>query len=55
MAKYSKFDVRNKKKRNDKYKSEKRFSSPKPKENMRQSELYDAEFDLPSLRGRQKV
>lgn len=55
MAKYSRFDQRNKKKRNDKYRSDKKFISSKPKNNVKYTEIYNEEIDIPSLRGWQKT
>jgi len=53
MAKYSRFDPKNKKKRNDKYRSERKYTSSKlTKNTMKDVDKYDETFDLPSLRRR---
>lgn len=53
MAKYSRYDPKNKKKKNDKYRAERKFSTAKPQKNiMKNVDEYDETFDLPSLRRR---
>ena len=53
MAKYSRFDPKNKKKKNDKYRVERKYTSSKVAKNvMKDVDKYDETFDLPSLRRR---
>ena len=55
MAKYSKFDQRNKKKSKDKYRSDRKLDLARQKQIMKESESYYETNDLSSVRGWQKI